>query len=528
MSVPSRPHQVAHTPAGSRQALTAVLPVLSGWRSALLGTVVLITLLYSGILVWFHTARPNIARNFAAEFNARLETIPKNERAAPLYMQAFPLMPDLPEALHVPGGLFAITPESETWARMTEYLREAQAGLALVRRAAAMPHLGLAISDQPTPGWGLSIAEREFQSPGPSDNPPLTNIMLAHLGTLRNLAALLAADAVVAATAGDGSRAAEDLLATLGAARHVREAPSLIAELISVIIVNRAAHRLGSLLEWYPGVFSENDLARLAAAFADVPVGAEAVRFQVERLSFEDLLQRAYTDNGRDDGRLCAEGLRMSKQLSAMIAGAGSGDLTPAEWFFGPILAYTAATRREVLAEFDRHIQAAQREQRRPRWEGSPDPLLDFGVQQIRTDPAKRRRLELVVDAMPALGNAVERGQQMEQVRDGVLVAIALERYRLAHGAFPPTLDPLAPTYLSSVPPDAIDGRPLRYRLTAGRPTVYSVGADQDDDAGRPPAGQGGNLRAWSFRGPPSDAPDGDFVLWPEPTERPAGASPPL
>ena len=63
--------------------------------------------------------------------------------------------------------------------------------------------------------------------------------------------------------------------------------------------------------------------------------------------------------------------------------------------------------------------------------------------------------------------------------------AIALERYRLAHGEFPESLDALAPQFIAKVPHDVIGGQPLKYRRTAdGQFVLYSVGWNETDDGG--------------------------------------------
>jgi hypothetical protein len=65
-------------------------------------------------------------------------------------------------------------------------------------------------------------------------------------------------------------------------------------------------------------------------------------------------------------------------------------------------------------------------------------------------------------------------------------IAIALERYRLAHGEYPDSLSPLAPQFIVRLPHDIINGRPLHYRQTAdGRFLLYSLGWKGTDDGGR-------------------------------------------
>jgi hypothetical protein len=63
--------------------------------------------------------------------------------------------------------------------------------------------------------------------------------------------------------------------------------------------------------------------------------------------------------------------------------------------------------------------------------------------------------------------------------------AIALERYRLARGAFPESLDAVAPQFIAKVPHDVIGGKPLTYRREAdGSFVLYSVGWNEKDDGG--------------------------------------------
>ncbi len=64
-------------------------------------------------------------------------------------------------------------------------------------------------------------------------------------------------------------------------------------------------------------------------------------------------------------------------------------------------------------------------------------------------------------------------------------MAIALERYRLARGEYPESLDALSPQFIAQVPHDVIGGQPLHYRRTSdGKFVLYSVGWNETDDGG--------------------------------------------
>jgi hypothetical protein len=68
---------------------------------------------------------------------------------------------------------------------------------------------------------------------------------------------------------------------------------------------------------------------------------------------------------------------------------------------------------------------------------------------------------------------------------DEARIACALERYRLAHGGYPDSLDALVPDCIEAVPHDVINGESYRYRVrTDGTFLLYSVGWNQKDDGG--------------------------------------------
>lgn len=103
---------------------------------------------------------------------------------------------------------------------------------------------------------------------------------------------------------------------------------------------------------------------------------------------------------------------------------------------------------------------------------------------KLRSSLSPYNRLASMV--LPALSKAARRFVFAQQSLDFTRVAIALERYRLANGHFPDTLDALAPTFLARIPHDVVSGEPLRYRRTEdGSFILYSVGWNQTDDGGQ-------------------------------------------
>ena len=97
-----------------------------------------------------------------------------------------------------------------------------------------------------------------------------------------------------------------------------------------------------------------------------------------------------------------------------------------------------------------------------------------------------------------------------------IITALALERYRGQHGAYPKALQELAPQLVRNPPEDFMDGKPLRYRLTDdGHFVLYSVGLDCTDDGGKMPLRGPRGLTYQNGR-PIATPPEID-VVWPRP-----------
>jgi hypothetical protein len=88
----------------------------------------------------------------------------------------------------------------------------------------------------------------------------------------------------------------------------------------------------------------------------------------------------------------------------------------------------------------------------------------------------------------PAYDRALGSLVRNETGRSLAVIAIALERYRLANNRWPADLTELAPTFLDTVPRDLYTGESLRYHLlTDGFYSLYSVGSNGQDNGGIAP-----------------------------------------
>jgi hypothetical protein len=116
----------------------------------------------------------------------------------------------------------------------------------------------------------------------------------------------------------------------------------------------------------------------------------------------------------------------------------------------------------------------------------------------------------------PALSKIAAAAQRSQANLRCAACALAVERYRQDHRAWPPSLQALVPRYLAQLPKDPFDGAALRFGKHREGVVIYSVGPDGKDNGGaidpEQPAAPGTDIgfRLWDTnkrRQPPKPRP---------------------
>ena len=537
-----------------------------GWAVAAFG-------LYYGLLfARYYAGRPVVSVDYVAALNAPIKAVPEEDRAWPLYRAAmleigYPAPRDAKWS-DGPWSLWDQRPGDPKWPALLAWLDAHRDTLATVRRAAAKPSLGFILgeggsADDPALYGKHMSSTAGYDAPANLLDGTVFTVLVPYVNNLSNLATLLKADAAAARSAGDGSRFAADLDAMLGLADQLAARPLIITRLTSIRtradalqLINetladepvpplsqpmqRPARRLAAPLagrgdgETRPAsgaakrqvatlrtpLLTDAQLRDFAHRLAGPQVAADLLGVDDERVSFADAVQRIYTDGGSGGGHVTADGTKVLKLLEAMVGPASDAG---ADWSNpvdrGAVAAalrpLVAASRDDLIAAHDRWLDAVEAQLRRPLRDAGGDqpgavlaPLRASAASQAEYAP-----LLVLTRSFRATQAVAERYLGR---RDGTLVGLALELHRRRHGAYPASLDELTPGVLPSIPADRIAGGPVRYRLTNGRPVVYSVGADRDDDGGRAAVARG-KPEGWAaamWGVAPADAPDGDWVLY--------------
>jgi len=481
-----------------------------------------------GLYLRFHSGEVVIAEDYAAKLNATAAAAAPDERAWPHLREAILDLRESLSPLLRDDPFRAAMPELDPWPETVASLEQSQDALDRIRRAAAMPHLGYVISDTISEAdrelWPEKYAESEARRDKIDSVRLLSFMDFNHTGELRRLRSVLYADAICAALAGDGETAVGNVAAILDLARLTTEIPTLINQLVAISNRSAAFSLVGELINRAPEAFTREQLDRLASDLRAVNNNDIRITYDAERWLMLDMIQRSYTDDGTGGGHLVGPQFEYKPGAGHRYTQWGGSAMMYVWSVISP-------GRRAVERYIDQLFDAAEDQSDTPLWERD-----DSSVERDVKVDALSWRWEfpwsfLFMDLfIPAIERPTINAELLILQRDAAITVVALERFRRDTGAWPVALEQLVPAYLAELPIDRFTGEPLRYtNRSPDKPLLYSVGADLDDDGGRPELDEDGwpvnagagrwiapekaeQIRAGTY---PDDRPEHSRKLWP-------------
>ena len=314
-------------------------------------------------------------------------------------------------------------------------------------------------------------------------NESPASILLPHLAALKRCSEVLELRAVAELQNSQCEKAFADVKLSLYLANSIRTEPFLISHLVRIAILQITLQPIYEGLAKHQ--WSDEQL---------VALDAELSKFNFlpdYKLSMEG-------EMGCDDGeidRLRRHPVQL-KNLggyydeeqgnwpSPALPGGLIGHLIPSGWFY-----QNKSRCARMMVEFYIPLADLNKQTISPTLTRHADEAVEADAKHYNP----YNMLEILL--LPPLGNAVKKFAYAQSSVDLARVAIALERYRLAHGEYPESLVALAPQFIAKVPHDVIGGQPLKYRRTAdpssqssdaasGQFVLYSVGWNETDDGG--------------------------------------------
>ena len=435
-------------------------------------------------IVW--NRKPTISVDYIAIQNEKALSVDNEDAALPLYIDAAINFKNDPEPAYDDYDLvLPHWPYQGGWEMYLEWIHRNSETFELIREASGKAGLGAIIGAEPTDKdkelFGEDIQHSLYIDEQGSRidqlmEGSLLNVTYPYLGTFRNLARMLVYDARQAAFERDPSRFISDIEAMAKLARHCKETPGLLPDLVAMSIAKLSVQVTGEVLALTPEIFDDEYLTRLANLYLDSG-DLFHVRLETERVVLLDSLQRLYTDDGNGDGSLSVHSLPLLEFVTSVTEGPSVTVRPILAFLSGPIINWTVASRKEALAEYDRRMDYYTEQSTLPLYARE----FDDQIFQPTEERWWSRSRFIVVDVLaPVFERTINSESISLALRDSIVAVIAMELYRRTEGKWPTRLDQA----MENPPLDPWSGKPLQIAFEDGRPLIYSFGVDRNDDGG--------------------------------------------
>ena len=280
-------------------------------------------------------------------------------------------------------------------------------------------------------------------------------MLLPDLSSVRTTSKLAALDAILLLIDGDPGGAVDATILQFRIADSLNEYPTLIGNLVQMACSRLGLQTVEDILR--ADEVSEADLARLREALA-------------ARRRANPLLWGMWSERA------------LHVEVYDLLA---SGETDVGDLYWGSAIPVPPS---KLLPEFIIRKNQIRAVEMMTRLVDAGEDLVAMHEAALQLDteiPQLSRTYFIVKMMMPSLSRAVFLQIEHDTVLDCTLVGIAAERFRLATGRWPASLDELVPVYLDQVPLDPFaEGQPLKLVVADRGIIIYSIGEDKMDDDG--------------------------------------------
>lgn len=283
-------------------------------------------------------------------------------------------------------------------------------------------------------------------------------VELEHLTGIRTLARLLSLHVVRLLMEQQCPAATEALIAQLRLSALMQQEPVLISHLVHVALGELAVERIRYTLQNMD--ISEVELGRLQQALNEFPDPLKSLK---RAIIGERTMALSYME-------------RMALPLEIVQSTSTPQKLDAwARALAGRALGLTKVNEVVMARAYNILFEGIDTPMHTAASEAAFDQKLEKASEQS----------VLAAILIPAMSRVIDAPLRLEAGLDMAKAAVAIERYRLAAGKLPSSLEDLVPTYFNEVPHDVFTDNPIQYRPQKGQAyLLYSWGQDREDDGG--------------------------------------------
>ncbi len=394
----------------------------------------------------FFIARPNITFDAAEEYNrvTKPENFDPAQNAAPLYERALKSLTPMPEFLKDMDPVKSCVDLTEQQTgQLKDWIAENSNAFDLFRQAAKKPYCWIEINSSDEMVTETTVSIKDMSAP--------------FCWQIRHKA-----------SEGDILSALDDSILLLKVSNHFTSPECLIVQLVGAIVRRKACEMAFSVLDLADPKSNELTYFQKNLRQALDVSNPVFLYSQGELVYVRDWIQKAFTDDGRGNGRLIP-----SEHLKFDFY----------ETWYGVLFYALMAPDRRKTEQFSRNLP------------GYLKPLYELTPYQIhqQNDTYKSRisrlwnRFDHTGMTSRHIAYLIEFQHKMNVNYDALLAVVAILRYQKENGSFPQSLQQLVDVgYLRAVPMDPYSDGPLVYRAAEDDFLLYSVGEDFTDNGGTP------------------------------------------
>lgn len=299
----------------------------------------------------------------------------------------------------------------------------------------------------------------------PLDYSKVTETVIPHLPPMLNTSRVFQGRAQAELAAGRPDNAFADVQTILALARAAGSDPFLISLLVERSIFFQASQVISDGLERH--AWTDAQLADLSSELSRIDLLALSSGLRVERVN---VLQFAGSRAGMLR-ILLQETPDTGKVTLHNAALRAAATLWPSGWL--------NEDKAACIGTIQRYIDAVKHPKELPSTLGDIEASL---TTRTVWNKIKNPILSAVPSAVFGVAKTIVATQTTLR---SLATACAVERYRMAHGRLPATLEDLVPAFLPSAPTDPLTGKPLCYKPSESSSyLIYGAGWDQTDNAG--------------------------------------------
>ncbi len=288
--------------------------------------------------------------------------------------------------------------------------------------------------------------------------------VIPHLTPMLNTSRVFQGRAQAELAAGRPDNAFADVQTILALAHAAGSDPILIALLIERNILGQAFQVISDGLErhaWTDAqladLSSELSLIDLLARLSDGLRGERAGLFQIDLKRLPEVLSLVQSYKAG-----------IPQTLTALRA---AETLWPTGWL--------NEDKAASIGTIQRYIDAVKQPKE------LPSTLGDIEASLTTRTVWNKIKNPMLSSTVPAILGVAKTIVATQTTLRSLATACAVERYRMAHGRLPATLEDLVPAFLPSAPTDPLTGKPLCYKPSESSSyLIYGTGWDQTDNAG--------------------------------------------